>query len=183
MWGKIMIPMYRLWLPGLHGLYEPRYLLSPQKAVKLNHSLTLALSTILKHLYWFYKPKQTISNSFVGLCIMTINYVNNEMLLLQCPSRTIVTMMTVEDGVKSQITISTDHCFRLWLVACLAPSHYLNWCWMIVKIDHCKISVIPEMNKMHLNMSSAKWRPSYRASMFQNAPIYFNIHDINITCT
>ena len=29
-----------------------------------------------------------------------------------------------------------------------------------------------EMNEMHLNMSSAKWRPSYRASMSQNAPIY-----------
>ena len=30
MWGKIMIPMYRLWLHGLHGLYGPWCLLSPK---------------------------------------------------------------------------------------------------------------------------------------------------------
>ena len=31
MWGKIMVPMYRLWLHGLYGIH------GPQKAVKLNH--------------------------------------------------------------------------------------------------------------------------------------------------
>ena len=30
MWGKIMIPMYRLWLQGLYGLYGPRCPLSPE---------------------------------------------------------------------------------------------------------------------------------------------------------
>ena len=59
MWGKIMIPMYALWLHGLYGLYGPRCPLSPErllnlithsldldvccprKAVKLNHSLAI----------------------------------------------------------------------------------------------------------------------------------------------
>ena len=36
MWGKIMIPIYRLWL---HGLYGPCCPLSPE-GVKFNHSLT-----------------------------------------------------------------------------------------------------------------------------------------------
>ena len=36
---------------------------------------------------------------------------------------------------------------------------------------------------MRLNMSSAKWRPLYRASMSQNVSIHFNIHYINSTCT
>ena len=37
---------------------------------------------------------------------MTINHANNETLLLQGLSRYIVTMMTVEDGVKSKVRIS-----------------------------------------------------------------------------
>ena len=40
-----------------------------------------------------------------------------------------------------------------------------------------------EMNEMHLNMSSAKWCPLYRASMSRYAPIYFNIYYMNSTCT
>ena len=40
LWGKIMIPMYRLWLHSLFGLYGPWCPLSPQNAVKLNHSPT-----------------------------------------------------------------------------------------------------------------------------------------------
>ena len=31
MWGKIMIPMYRLWLHGLYELYGPRCPLSPER--------------------------------------------------------------------------------------------------------------------------------------------------------
>ena len=33
MWGKIIIPMYRLWLHGLYGLYGPRCPLSLLKTV------------------------------------------------------------------------------------------------------------------------------------------------------
>ena len=35
MWGKIIIPMYRLWLHGLYGLYGPRCLLSPKRPINL----------------------------------------------------------------------------------------------------------------------------------------------------
>ena len=43
MWGKIMIPMYRLWLRSLYGLYGPRCLLSPKRLLNLiTHSLSLA---------------------------------------------------------------------------------------------------------------------------------------------
>ena len=45
MWGKIMIPMYRLLLHSLYRLYRPRCLLAVlKKAVKLNHSLTHSLT-------------------------------------------------------------------------------------------------------------------------------------------
>ena len=41
MWGKIMIPMYRLWLHGSYGLYGPRCPLSPERPLNLiTHSLT-----------------------------------------------------------------------------------------------------------------------------------------------
>ena len=30
------------------------------------------------------------------------------------------------------ISESSQHWFRYWLVACMAPSHYLNQCWLIV---------------------------------------------------
>ena len=42
MWGKIIIPMYRLWLNGLCGLYGPRCPLSskrPITLISLSHSL------------------------------------------------------------------------------------------------------------------------------------------------
>ena len=38
LWGKIINPMYRLWLHGLYGLHGPGFC-CPRKAVKLNHSL------------------------------------------------------------------------------------------------------------------------------------------------
>ena len=39
-WRKIMIPIYRLWLNGLYGLYGPRCPLSPERPLKLiTHSL------------------------------------------------------------------------------------------------------------------------------------------------
>ena len=40
MWGKIMIPMYRLWLHSLFGLYGPCCPLSPERPLNLiTHSL------------------------------------------------------------------------------------------------------------------------------------------------
>ena len=54
--------------------------------------------------------------------------------------------------------------FRQWLVACSAPSHYLDQCWVIV---NCILRNKPQWNqntklfihKMHLKISSAKWQP------------------------
>ena len=40
MWGKIIIPMYRLWLHGLYGLYGPRCPLSPKRLINLIISLS-----------------------------------------------------------------------------------------------------------------------------------------------
>ena len=42
MWGKIMIPMYMLWLHSLYGQYGPRCPPSPERPLDLiTHSLTL----------------------------------------------------------------------------------------------------------------------------------------------
>ena len=42
MWGKIIIPMYRLWLHGLYGLYGPWCPLSAKRPINLI-SLSLSL--------------------------------------------------------------------------------------------------------------------------------------------
>ena len=44
MWGKIIIPMYRLWLNGLYGLYGPRCPLSSKRPINLI-SLSLSYTT------------------------------------------------------------------------------------------------------------------------------------------
>ena len=46
MWGKIIIPMYRLWLNGLYGLYGPRCPLFSKRPINL---ISLSLSL----LSWF----------------------------------------------------------------------------------------------------------------------------------
>ena len=44
MWGKIIIPMYRLWLNGLYGLYGPRCPLFSKRPINL---ISLSLSEVL----------------------------------------------------------------------------------------------------------------------------------------
>ena len=56
-----------------------------------------------------------------------------------------------------------QHCFRLWLVASLAPSHYLNQCWLIINWTRrnkyqwklIKIQFF-SFDKMHLKMTAKR---------------------------
>ena len=62
MWGKIIIPMYRLWLNGLYGLYGPRCPLSSKRPINL---ISLSLSR------WFaqsFVQTQIKENTKAGLC-------------------------------------------------------------------------------------------------------------------
>ena len=57
MWGKIIIPMYRLWLHGLYGLYGPRCPLSPKSPINLiSLSLSLSLSLAVHSGHGIDKP-------------------------------------------------------------------------------------------------------------------------------
>ena len=63
---------------------------------------------------------------------------------------------------------SGEHWFRSWLVAYLAPSHYLNQCWVIINwtprnklqwiFSLVKIQNL-SFTKMHPKLLSAKWLP------------------------
>ena len=65
MWGKIMIPMYRLWLHDLYGLYGPRCLLSQKRPLTLiSHSLSI-LQTI-------FCPSYHNGNNIMKIIIDTI---------------------------------------------------------------------------------------------------------------
>ena len=46
MWGKIIIPMYRIWLNGLYGLYGPRCPLFSKRPINL---ISLSLSLFVGH--------------------------------------------------------------------------------------------------------------------------------------
>ena len=63
MWGKIIIPMYRLWLlvHGLYGLYGPRCPLSSKRLINL---ISLSLS------YTVYPKKY--AHGFVVLCFVVV---------------------------------------------------------------------------------------------------------------
>ena len=64
---------------------------------------------------------------------------------------------------------SGQHWFIQWLVAYSVPSHYLNQCWFIVNwvlrnklrrtFNQNTNFFIHQNAKMHLNISSANWRP------------------------
>ena len=69
MWGKIIIPMYRLWS---HGLYGPRCPLSPERP--LNLSLTYLHGKIWSVFNWMFEVIFCFGNSmfpkivFVSFC-------------------------------------------------------------------------------------------------------------------
>ena len=69
MWGAIMIPVCRLWLHGLYGLYGPRFPLS-QKAVKLNHSLTRTVAFSQFTLRWRHNDHAGVSNHQPHGCLL-----------------------------------------------------------------------------------------------------------------
>ena len=60
---------------------------------------------------------------------------------------------------------TNHHWLRQWLFAWTTPSHYLNQCWYVVNwtLKNKRQWILSEFNflfkKMHLKMSSAKWRP------------------------
>ena len=72
MWGKIMIPMYRLWLHGLYGLYGPRCPMSPERLLNLiTHSLDLVMPFVNSDLFqdwiriWIGPARQLIWSRLV----------------------------------------------------------------------------------------------------------------------
>ena len=60
---------------------------------------------------------------------------------------------------------SGQHWFRLWPVSYSVPSRYLNQCWVIdnwtLRWNLFKIQNV-SFTKMHMKISSAKWRPFCR---------------------
>ena len=72
MWGKILIPMYRLWLHSLYGLYGPRCPLSPKRSINLislslEHSMSESVTTKLLTKAWKNLFSFTLTNLFMNL--------------------------------------------------------------------------------------------------------------------
>ena len=64
MWGKIIIPMYRLWLHGLYGLYGPRCPLSPKRPINLIS------------LYWNATQKQIYNKAIKAIALPIFQYIH-----------------------------------------------------------------------------------------------------------
>ena len=108
MWGKIIIPMYRLWL---HGLYGPRCPLSPKRPINLISLLVcrrIYASLSLNELI------QTMDNCFPTN--MTYQHRN-----FHCGSKMIITRFCFHNGHSSLniIHVQADHM-------------YLNLSWPIL---------------------------------------------------
>ena len=89
MWGKIMIPMYRLWLHCLYGLYGPHCPLSPERPLNLiTHSLTpgwwvtIASGNGLVLSGSKPLPKPMVDNAWHSAISGFINFVWNSMFLI-----------------------------------------------------------------------------------------------------
>ena len=133
MWGKIIIPMYRLWLHSLYGLYGPQCPLSPKRLINLNFLSSLKES-------WF---DHNFTSGFGGisLCLVSSLYmymslsvvVNSQMILIDLLYKFFMKVMhhwctqtRPQDEVSSHYDVITGKCFlhywpfvrgiHLWLV-------------------------------------------------------------------
>ena len=86
MWGKIMIPMYRLWLHGLYGLYGPCCPMSAERLLNLiTHSLTWQGARVWKDLFflgWGSKVNPCHAEFILGNTKIYLNFLlfrNTEM--------------------------------------------------------------------------------------------------------
>ena len=78
MWGKQMIPIYRLWLHSLYGLYGPCHPLSPERLKNvIIHSPPWLISCCFQAFDWssrFHafadKPMMRLSSNLMGKLIM-----------------------------------------------------------------------------------------------------------------
>ena len=68
MWGKIIIPMYRLWLNGLYGLYGPRCPLFSKRPINL---ISLSLSVNVWN--WKIKVINPVGPMRWGGCVLLIS--------------------------------------------------------------------------------------------------------------
>ena len=75
MWGKIIIPMCRLWLNGLYGLYGPRCPLSskrPINLISLSLSLCRHMASISPNELKDYKQWDYVEITFLWLILMVL---------------------------------------------------------------------------------------------------------------
>ena len=127
MWGKIIIPMYRLWLNGLYGLYGPRCPLSSKRPINLI-SLSLSLCQcwlIISKVQW-----HLAGSNFTGDTSAT----NHKNYHLNFPGRSelILSFFVKIDGLVQDCSNSFANALEL-LQSCTKPSNDVSfksvlWC-------------------------------------------------------
>ena len=105
-----------------------------------------------------------------------------------CPSNYKTNPLKHRDLLKHICPSGLSHyCFRWWLVACSASSHFLNQYWSIVKTppgtNLTAISIKIQQfafNTIHLKMSYAKCQPLCLDPNMSNRSFVFSSHPRNV---
>ena len=174
MWGKIIIPVYRLWLNGLYGLYGPRCPLSSKRPINLI-SLSLA---------------QAVSSQKPPMLGFGVSYIRDLMVFARKSVRYIETSCIFKDmapGILLEVITKVDVpgcvplCFGQYLLRCASlplqqshgtcmwhrtgsPAGALAWHnvgQMSGRWYQCQVSVGPARWLRHYwcqgNVAPAKW--------------------------
>ena len=156
MWGKIIIPMYRLWLNGLYGLYGPRCPLFSKRPINL---ISLSLYMLISHMF----PKRCLD--FDGLAQDCSNSNANALELLHsCTKPSIWSSTIVCDNAlqncreivsSSWWTKVSQAC--VWVTALPIRLKLPRWVvvlvmgfhWIVITRPPCGKALRPEQNGRH----------------------------------
>ena len=91
MWGKIMIPIYGLWLHGLYGLYGPCCPLSPERPLNfITHSLKwlrlrYSMQNLMALSFFFFTSTTGLAQGLsLGLMIPCSSILSISLLAISC---------------------------------------------------------------------------------------------------
>ena len=103
--------------------------------------------------------------NFLWVSVISINFVHHKISFKMSNYIWRHATALTHQGRITHLCISglCHHWFRLGLVTCSLPSHYLNQCRLIMNWPLKFVSKYKKLscNKMNVKMSSAKWQPSH----------------------
>ena len=129
MWGKILIPMYRLWLNSLYGLYGPRCPLSSKRPINLI-SLSLSLAWSKSCLPIFLVKQGARASAAIVLTSFSQNIRFPRIFWFQHQKGWLKKTLTLNMRGRSYLGLTRSISWLLmpWLLT--SPGHQQSWYWL-----------------------------------------------------